>query len=104
MKEERGALWALPDVMIASLLGLHARLAGDIVEVDSHTWAIHGFIPVDGEVIIAEFDQPEQARAAIVQLVAAEDATAAAALSASVSSAEAGRGGQGGAALECREP
>jgi hypothetical protein len=38
-------------------------LDSDIIQVDDHTWAIHGNIPVDGEVIIAEFDLAEQAEA-----------------------------------------
>jgi len=39
-----------------------AAIAGDITEVETHTWAIHGVIPVDGDVILAEFDTYEQAR------------------------------------------
>jgi hypothetical protein len=35
--------------------------------------AIHGYIPVDGEVILAEFDQREPASAVLAQLVAAQD-------------------------------
>jgi len=43
-------------------------LDGDIIQVDDHTWAIHGSIPVDGEVIIAEFDRAEQAEEALESL------------------------------------
>ena len=54
------------------ILDEHARIAGEIVEIDSHTWAIYGSIPVDGEVILAEFDRPESARLALEKLSAAE--------------------------------
>jgi hypothetical protein len=37
-------------------------IAGDIPQVGANTWAIHGVIPADGEVIIAEFDTYEQAK------------------------------------------
>jgi hypothetical protein len=36
-------------------------------------WAIHGYIPVDGEVILAEFDHRETARAILAQLAEAQD-------------------------------
>lgn len=36
-------------------------LESDVIAIDDHTWAIHGNIPFDREVIIAEFDRPEQA-------------------------------------------
>jgi len=57
---------------IDGILDEHARLAGDIVKIDPHTWAIHGYIPVDGEVLLAEFDRPESARVALERLSAAE--------------------------------
>ena len=34
-------------------LDVHAQIAEDIVEIATHTWAIHGSIAVDGEVIMA---------------------------------------------------
>ena len=46
----------------------HARIADDIVEVDVHTWAIHGSIPVDGEVLMAEFATQEEAVMALRDL------------------------------------
>ena len=58
-----------PEVMmIDDRLLEQAAVAGDIVEIDPNTWAIHGSIPVDGEVILAEFDRLENARAALTQL------------------------------------
>jgi hypothetical protein len=49
----------------------------DVVPIGPHTWAIHGSIPVDGEVILAEFDTEEDATAALELLVAANLRTSA---------------------------
>ncbi|HSS09812.1 MAG TPA: hypothetical protein VLL25_08015 [Acidimicrobiales bacterium] len=70
MRDERGKR---PEMVIDALLRQHPRLAGDLFQIDTQTWAIHGFIPVDGEVILAEFDHPEMARIFLDQLAAAED-------------------------------
>ena len=53
---------------IAELIDDNAIVAGDIVEIDSHTWAIHGSIPVDGDVIMAEFDRLDDARDALARI------------------------------------
>ena len=42
-----------------------ASLAGDIVQLDAQLWAVHGVIPVDGDVLLAEFGTYEQARDAL---------------------------------------
>jgi hypothetical protein len=55
----------------------HATIAGDVVEVDTRTWAIHGSIAVDGEVLMAEYDTRELAQRALQQLPAAEPRPAA---------------------------
>jgi len=52
-----------PEAVIDALVAQEARVAGDVVEVGPHTWAIHGVIPVDGDVILAEFGGPDEARA-----------------------------------------
>jgi hypothetical protein len=57
---------------IDEILEESTQIAGDIVQIDPHTWAIYGSIPVDGEVILAEFDRPESARLALDELAAAE--------------------------------
>jgi hypothetical protein len=49
-----------------------ANIAGDVVEIDAHTWAIHGSIPVDGDVIMAEYDTLDQARDVLNYLLGAE--------------------------------
>lgn len=43
----------------------NVRIAGDAVEIGTGTWAIHGVIPVDGSVIVAEFDTYDEARTAL---------------------------------------
>jgi hypothetical protein len=60
-----------PQMLIGAILHQQPRLAGDLFQIDTQTWAIHGSIPVDGEVILAEFDQPETARTVLDQLAAA---------------------------------
>ena len=62
-----------PDVVIDLVLRQHSRIAGDLFQIDTETWAIHGFIPVDGEVILAEFDHPDAARTVLDKVAAAED-------------------------------
>ena len=44
-----------------------ASIAGDIVQVSTHLWAVHGVIPVDGDVLLAEFGTYDQARDALDQ-------------------------------------
>jgi hypothetical protein len=56
-----------PDV-IDEILEEHAQVDGDIVKIDEQTWAIHGSIPVDGEVILGEFDRRESAEIALERL------------------------------------
>jgi hypothetical protein len=51
--------------LLAELLAEDAEVAGDIAEIGSAAWAIHGHIPVDGEVILAEFGSFEEARAVL---------------------------------------
>ena len=36
-------------VFLEELVQERATIAGDVVEIDAHTWAIHGSIAVDGE-------------------------------------------------------
>ena len=59
---------AMPDprlVFLRELAEENATIASDITEIAADTWAVHGAIPVDGEVIIAEFDTYDQARDAL---------------------------------------
>jgi hypothetical protein len=53
---------AFVEATVDSLLDMHARIAGDVVEVDPTTSAIHGAIPVvDGDLILAELHPREDA-------------------------------------------
>jgi hypothetical protein len=47
------------------LLDERARVDGEVLEVHRGIWAIHGSIPVEGDVIMAEFAVPEAARAVL---------------------------------------
>lgn len=62
-----------PEMLIDSILPLHPRLGQDLFQMDAQLWAIHGYIPVDGEVILAEFDHRETARAVLSQLAEAQE-------------------------------
>lgn len=46
----------------------NASIAGDVVEIREDLWAIHGFIPVDGDVLMAEFETYEQAATVLEEL------------------------------------
>ena len=72
MNDERRVPSLRPEVFIDALIHQRARIAGDIVEINQSTWAIHGAIPVDGEVILAEFDRRENAVEALAWLSEAE--------------------------------
>lgn len=48
---------------------IKANVAGDVAEVASGIWVIHGEIPVDRDVILAEFSSYDQAIIALDQLL-----------------------------------
>src|SRR4030081_1209874 len=50
-----------PEMLIDSILHQRPRFDHGLFQMDAQTWAIHGYIPVDGEVILAEFDHRETA-------------------------------------------
>ena len=54
------------EMLIDSILPLRPRLGQDLFQMDAQMWAIHGYIPVDGEVILAEFDRRETATAILI--------------------------------------
>jgi len=65
-----------PDQQLSFLEGLlaeHATIAGDVIELGEHTWAIHGSIAVDGDEILAEFETESRARMVLGQLPSAEE-------------------------------
>jgi hypothetical protein len=45
-------------------------LVSGLVPIGGETWAIYGSIPVDGEVIVAEFDNRADAESALEQIAA----------------------------------
>jgi hypothetical protein len=61
--------------IVEDLIDVHARVARDVVQIAPSTWAIHGPIAVDGEVIMAAFTSRAAADLAIDQLWAAEQGT-----------------------------
>ena len=59
-------------LFLQQLVEDRATVAADVVEVDAHTWVIHGVIPVGGDVIMAEFETQDQAKKALRKLTAPE--------------------------------
>jgi hypothetical protein len=47
---------------LRALLEEHAWIDGDVLHISDDAWAIHGEIPVDGEVLMAEFTSYDEAR------------------------------------------
>ncbi|HLT97972.1 MAG TPA: hypothetical protein VK070_14420 [Acidimicrobiia bacterium] len=47
---------------LEQLVDQYAFVAGDVLAVDPVSWAIHGLVPRDGEILMARFDRPEDAR------------------------------------------
>jgi hypothetical protein len=62
---------------IEALIDEHVLVDCHLVPIDAQTWAIHGFIAVEGDVIVAEFTDPCEAEAAIERIEAAERRAAA---------------------------
>jgi hypothetical protein len=61
-------------MFLEELVDGHASIDGDILEIDAHTWAIHGSIPVDGNVIMAEYDTLDEGTQVLNELFGAEHA------------------------------
>ena len=57
-----------PLEFVRRLLDDDVHIAGDVLDVAPGTWALHGTIPVDGEVLVAEFDSYDAARAALAAI------------------------------------
>jgi hypothetical protein len=60
-------------LFLQQLVDDRAAIAADVVEIDPSTWAIHGVIPVGGDVIMAEFETEEEAEKVLGGLAAPED-------------------------------
>ena len=48
----------------------NAAIARDVLQIRDNLWAIHGYIPVDCDVLMAEFDSYDQAANTLAQLSA----------------------------------
>jgi hypothetical protein len=70
MFEHQPDLPASEERVIEALVEEHVQVECRLVPIDEHTWAIEGSIAVDGEVILAEFDNPEEAELALEELAA----------------------------------
>ena len=75
MNDERGEQTDRGQRIIEELIDEHVRFHYDLLPIDDQTWAIHGSIVVDGEVILAEFATQDDARSALAQLSRAENGT-----------------------------
>jgi hypothetical protein len=53
---------------IEELVDEQATVAGDVLAIDEHTWAIHGSIAMDGDVIMAEFAREQDALEVLEEL------------------------------------
>ena len=62
--------------LLRAFAGANAPIAGDLAKVADDIWAIHGVIPVDGEVIMAEFGSYDRARAVLEQVPSGSHAIA----------------------------
>jgi hypothetical protein len=61
--------------VIQYVIDEHFPFDCNLIEIDPHTWAIHGSIPVGGETILAEFGTKHDAETALEMLSAAEQRT-----------------------------
>lgn len=56
--------------VVRTLIEEHVQVSCQLLPIDDHTWAIHGSIAVDGEVIVAEFDDHDEAEIAVEEIAA----------------------------------
>jgi hypothetical protein len=47
--------------VLEELVAEQASVAGDVIPVGDHQWAIHGYVPFDGDELLAEFDTYDDA-------------------------------------------
>ena len=53
---------------LRDLVEQNASIAGDVLQVGDNRWAIHGFIPVDCDVMMAAFDSYDLAAVTLAQV------------------------------------
>ena len=71
MKESHHDFSYAEQRIVQEVLDRHLLVSG-LVPIGDETWAIYGSIPVDGEVIVAEFDSRADAESALERIAAAE--------------------------------
>jgi hypothetical protein len=54
---------------LRDLIEENAAIAGDVLQIRDNLWAIHGYIPVDCDVLMAEFESYDQAASTLEQLL-----------------------------------
>jgi hypothetical protein len=70
MFEQHHDLPPAEERVVRALIDEHVQVSCELVPIDDHTWAIHGSIAVDGEVIVAEFDDRDDAEIAVEEIAA----------------------------------
>jgi hypothetical protein len=53
---------------LRDLVEEYASIAGDVLQIGDNLWAIHGYVPVDCDVVMAEFDSYDQAAITLEQI------------------------------------
>jgi hypothetical protein len=54
--------------ILAELVQEHVQVDNDVIEINEATWAIHGYVAYDGEVIAATFASGKEAWAGLSRL------------------------------------
>jgi hypothetical protein len=70
--DRRRALSDADQRIVQEIVEEHIQVSCDLVVIDEHTWAIHGSIAVEGEILVAEFEDRDEAESTVEQIVAAE--------------------------------
>jgi hypothetical protein len=68
---ERRALSLADQRVVEELIAEHLEASCDVVVIAEGTWAIHGLVAYQGEMILAEFEDRETAMHALLELAAA---------------------------------
>jgi hypothetical protein len=58
--------------LIEELIDEHIRVDCTLIPIDDSTWALHGTVVVDDNVIVAEFDTKDDAEDALARINAAQ--------------------------------
>jgi uncharacterized protein involved in tolerance to divalent cations len=72
MFEQQHDLPPSAERVVQELVDEHLHASCQLVPIDDQTWAIRGSIAYEGEVILAEFDNREDAELALEELAAAD--------------------------------